>query len=249
MDRRRLADEAENYETERTVQEVGMNDQKWFSLRGEQYMNDGNWWVKSGNNRFACPHPFRVGDWVKVSQPDGRLLKYAKCEGPILELCDSGRVIVDFGSRVKVEPSLLEPADPSTPDYIPPAGWRVKGDDEVVADGDAFSHWSDGTVCSNPNKLLGYLLTGEHKVSEARQHDLPNGGYILTPIVSPPSTPQQDVSSESQDDDRSPLGIYLPEIERKVNLAAKDRPEILDWWRAEKERLAIEAGKLIGGGM
>jgi hypothetical protein len=57
------------------------------------------------------------------------------------------------------------------------------------------------------------------------------------------------VSQEQQNDDRSPLDIHLPEIERKINLASKDRPELLDWWRGEKERIAIEAGKRMGGGL
>jgi len=192
-------------------------------------------------------------------------------------------------------------------DYIPPAGWRVKGDDEVVADGDCYSrNWMGKEV--EPGTILAASRIG---TLAGRVKNSAGGGYILTPIVSPPATavhdvhmklhainprrhelikkkmrlglnaaewveldrlqdeagqcvdviaplPPQfdmhppatqtpDVSQKSQNDDRPPLDVYLPEIERKVNLATKDNPEILDWWRAEKERLASETGKRIGG--
>jgi hypothetical protein len=52
---------------------------------------------------------------------------------------------------------------------------------------------------------------------------------------------------QKQQPARKSLDVHLPEIERKINLASKDRPELLDWWRAEKERIAIEAGKRMGG--
>jgi hypothetical protein len=188
-------------------------------------------------------------------------------------------------------------------DYIPPAGWRVKGDDEVVKFEDAYSHdWEGLDLKENP--LVISYQNGE-TVGE-RLKCIRGGGYILTPIV-PPATPQPIVSQEQQPDDgweiyepvvgepyspgtqckskspvsgwqvyeghrfhkfgdysfddqylyrrpkqqpaRNPLDVHLPEIERKINLAAKDRPEILDWWRAAKETLAIEAGKRMGGGL
>jgi len=130
-------------------------------------------------------------------------------------------------------------------DYIPPDGWRVKGDDEVVTDGDRYSHDPYGDAHRKNEECLSAV---GKSVGYARGRWMPRVGYILTPIVSP-ATPQPDVSQEQQTDDRSPLDIHLPEIERKINLAAKDRPELLDWWRGEKERIAIEAGKRMGGGM
>jgi hypothetical protein len=185
-------------------------------------------------------------------------------------------------------------------DYIPPEGWRVKGDDEVVQQGDAFSHSTQGNSWPVPNPISWPMVSS---VRNARTEYM-TGGYILTPIV---STPQLDVSQEPQTEDmggweiyepvkgdvyspgtqvklpeedsdcwgkpytkrhgddvvhprnvyrrpkqqqaRKPLDVHLPEIERKINIAAKDNPEILDWWRGEKERLAIEAGKRMGGGI
>ena len=195
-------------------------------------------------------------------------------------------------------------------DYIPPAGWRVKGDDEEVSRDDVFSH--DYTGKPWPDLIARVFQIGccGGNVKNARSSFMPNGGYILTPIVSSPSTPQPDVSPEQHTDDmdgweiyepvvgepyspgteyryqswtpknwqktaermdtihkdhghgfiyrrpiqkqqpaRQPLDIDLLSVERKINLAAKDRPDLLDWWRGAKETLAIEAGKRIGGGM
>ena len=127
-------------------------------------------------------------------------------------------------------------------DYIPPTGWRVKGDDEVVANGDQYAY--DDGRWNTPKNECQYSVGMD--VRSARREYLLMDGYILTPIVSS-ATPQPDVSQESQNDDRSPLDVHLPEIERKINLASKDRPELLDWWRGAKEALAIEAVKRMGG--
>jgi hypothetical protein len=223
---------------------------KWFTLRGEQYQYDGVcWWKKESSETLSvpCSQPFRVGDRVKVVRSDTTDLLWTHNMSAMVGLAGPWEVtsVTDTGCVVRgyfFPPHCLEPAEP-LPAYIPPAGWRVKGDEEVVTDGDAFSHWYEGHECLAPNKKFGNCGIPGSPVSAVRRKHLPNGGYILTPIVSSPATQAPDVSQESQTDDRPPLDVYLPEIERKINLAAKDRPDLLNWWRAEKERLAIEAGR------
>jgi hypothetical protein len=296
--------------------------------------------------RVPCSQPFQVGDKVRVVSADTEsglwVRNMTKHVGNTLAV--EG---VSLESNVKVggyyfPPHCLEPAPPSTPDYTPPDGWRVKGDDELVERGDAFSHSTRGNEWGDPNPISQPLT---NSVRNVRDDCMPNGGYILAPIVSQepqtddmdgweiyepveggdpndgvqysegtewahrhrPSLWHQDgLCSERaynnaylyrrpiqkpiepaplminpvcpicgiEGSDHScnchervsdvvcrncrgtlsppahkPLDVHLPEIERKINPAAVKKPEILDWWRAEKEKLAIDAGKRIGGGM
>jgi hypothetical protein len=278
--------------------------------------------------RVPCSQPFHVGDRVRVVK-DGH--EWCGVSGQVsdTEPRHDGKLFIDFGTTGAdyIEPHVIEPAEPST-DYTPPDGWRVKGDDEVVAKGDAFSHHGSGKLHDPPVEFQ-FICVGM-SVRDARISQMPSGGYILTPIV-PPATPQPDVSQGQQTDDgweiykpvkgevyspgtefkskprhslvknwtpqlgeraefpsnetliyrrpiqkqqpaktpaedtaqlkaaglyrecraveHKPLDIDLLSVERKINLASKDRPDLLDWWRDEKEKLAIEAGKRIGGGM
>ena len=91
-------------------------------------------------------------------------------------------------------------------DYIPPEGWRVKSDDELVQSGDRFTH--DDVGCPFADEAYAYESIGAY-VGNTRKRRMPHGGYILTPIVLP-STPQPDVSQEPQTDDMDGWEIYEP---------------------------------------
>lgn len=187
------------------------------------------------------------------------------------------------------------------PKYTPPAGWRVKCDDEVVARGDAFSHTQKGNM--HPSPIWCFESTLGKTVKHIRAVDMPRGGYILSPIATDQpnvdtrlclscsdelcaldddpngdsnatcarcraeedhdfdaepdvkfnrdgslvETDQPDVSQELQNEDTKPLDICLTYMEQKVKEAAKDKPDVLDKWRAIKVRLAGEMAQLIGG--
>lgn len=71
------------------------------------------------------------------------------------------------------------------PGYVPPAGWRIKADDELVEGGDAFSHDGVGTLWPSPNTLANFCC--QRNVGTAREYHMSHGGYILAPM--PVDTP------------------------------------------------------------
>lgn len=85
------------------------------------------------------------------------------------------------------ELELVSPQNPlDVPGYVPPDGWRIKADDEVVENGDAYSHdrfGKEGNGCGVTRSKIG--LT----VEELRNMNTPKGGYILTPIPATMSIP------------------------------------------------------------
>jgi hypothetical protein len=248
-----------------------MSDQpKWFTLRGEQYQCDGVcWWKMKSSETLSepCSQPFRVGDRVKVvralnSSLIGQTFVIDRVTG--VDTWGNGCWI----PLQNLEPAAQEPAT-QTPDVSHESqnddmdGWEtyepVAG--EPYSPGTEFQHKYGGQW----RKQIEGFRHGHTSV---------DGSFIYRRPIQKPVDDMEEVRRKIADSAavvdtwpewkqrilsvfrpkpvepaHKPLDVYLPEIERKVVLASKDRPELLDWWRDAKAELAIEAGKRIGGGM
>jgi hypothetical protein len=148
--------------------------------------------------------------------------------------------------KPKLTPIVSTPATPQ-PDVSQESqnddGWEiyepVKGDDP-----NSEVRYSDGTEWAHrhsPSLWYQDGLCREYAYNQSYIYRRPKkqvGQRII-----------ERLTSNVEQGEHKHLDIYLPEIERKVTLASKANPALLDWWRGEKEALAIEAGKRIGGGM
>lgn len=149
---------------------------------------------------------FKVGDVVKVVKSPkhkGNAFQPVGAVGAIVDIHRDGGYIVQFSTRTdksgwgcssrwdsptlccewfcrsKEQLELTSPQNPlDIPGYVPPDGWRIKADDEMVGKEDAYSHDTGGRPWSPPLVVGKYAML----VATLRADYLPSAGYILTPI-------------------------------------------------------------------
>lgn len=110
-----------------------------------------------------------------------------------------------------------------------PDGWRVKGDDETVQRGDAYSHDIFGEPHKYPNTHMNNIGGA---VQTARKNHMPKGGFILTPVSSTPTT---FLESHMKLNAINPRRFELIDKKSTVGLTAPEHMEL--------ERLQYEAGQ------